>query len=117
MTMNLLMKCNDIEETKLFYSKTLGFNAVDTAERTCTAEKAGGTIVFSTGDNLGGAPSFTGTVYFFIPNVDEFYKTIKDKVDMQWPLQNMSYGTQEFGIKGLQWILFGVCTRLKTKLL
>ncbi len=99
MTMNLLMKCKDIGETKKFYSKVFEFRVADTAEETCTVQKAGGTIIYSTGDNLGGEPGFTDTIYFFLSNVDEFYETIKDKVDLQWPLQNMSYGTREFGIK------------------
>ena len=52
MAMNLLMKCNDIEETKSFYSQVLQFDVKDTAEGTCSVQKAGGTIVFSADDNL-----------------------------------------------------------------
>ena len=99
MAMTLLMKCNDIEETKYFYSKVLLFNVSDTAEGTCSVRKAGGTMIFSTGDNLGGSPGMSGTVYFFVPRVDEYFEAIKDNVDVQWPLQDMSYGTREFGIK------------------
>jgi len=97
--MNLLMKCNDLEETRTFYSEVLGFNVWDSPENTGTVEKSGGTIIFSTGENLGGTPAMTGTVYFFIADVDEFFESVKDRVNMQWPLQEMSYGTREFGIK------------------
>ena len=99
MAMNLLMKCNDIDETKSFYSKILRFDVSDTAEGTCSVQKAGGTIIFATGENLGGSPSMSGTVYFFVPRVDEYFEAIKDNVDLQWPLQDMLYGTREFGIK------------------
>jgi predicted enzyme related to lactoylglutathione lyase len=97
--MNLLMKCNDIAETKSFYSGILQFDVSDTAKDTCSVQKAGGTIIFSSGDNLGSSPSMTGTIYFFVPHVDEYFETIKDNVDVQWPLQDMPYGTREFGIR------------------
>ena len=99
MAMTLLMKCNDIEETKSFYSEVLRFEVSDTAEGTCSVQKAGGTMIFSTGDNLGDSPGMSGTVYFFVPQVDEYFEAIRDNVDVQWPLQDMSYGTREFGIK------------------
>ncbi len=99
MVMNLLMKCKDIEETKSFYANLLGFDVADTAEGTCTVHKAGGTIIFSTGDNLGSSPAMSGTIYFFISQVDEYFAAVKDQVEVEWPLQNMSYGTREFGIR------------------
>ena len=99
MAMNLLLKCNDIEQTKNFYSTALQFNVSDTAEGTCTVQKAGGTIIFSTGDNLGTTPTMSGTIYFFAPRIDEYFNSVKDHVDIQWPLQDMSYGTREFGMK------------------
>jgi len=98
MTMNLLMKCKDVEETKAFYSNVLGFEVADTAGDTCSVQKAGGTIIFSTGNNLGDSPAMSGTIYFFIPNVEEYFEAVKDNVDVKWPLQDMSYGTREFGI-------------------
>lgn len=99
MTMNLLMKCKNLEETRSFYSKVLGFEVSDTAVDTCSAQKAGGTIIFSTGDNLGGTPNMTGTIYFFLQGVDEYYNSIRNNVEILWPLQDMMYGTREFGIK------------------
>lgn len=99
MAMNLLLKCSDEKETKSFYSNVLGFDVTDSAEETCTVQKAGGAIIFSSGGNLGAEPAMTGTIYFFVHQVDDYFEEIKDKVDVQWPLQNMSYGTREFGIK------------------
>ena len=98
MAINLLMKCNDIEETKRFYSTALQFDVSDSAEDTCTVQKAGGTIIFSTSENLGASPGMSGTVYFFVPQVDEYFATVKNNVDLQWPLQEISYGAREFGI-------------------
>ena len=99
MTMNLLLKCNSIEETSAFYSDVLRFDVSDTAEGTCSAQKAGGTVIFSTGEHLSDSPAMTGTIYFFVLDVDKYFEAIKDNVDVQWPLQDMPYGTREFGIK------------------
>ena len=99
MVMNLLLKCHDISQTKTFYSRTLGFEVDDSEQGTCTVRKAGGTMIFSSESNLGDEPALSGTIYFFITDVDQFYNQIKQRVDVQWPLQDMSYGTREFGIK------------------
>ena len=97
--MNLLLKCKDEVETKQFYADVLGFEVFDSEENTCTVTKSGGSIIFSSGENLGAAPVMSGTIYFFINDVDDYYQQIKNRVDVQWPLQDMSYGTREFGIK------------------
>ncbi len=97
--MNLLLKCNNEAETKQFYADVLGFEVFDSEQNTCTVIQSGGSIIFSSGDNLGATPAMSGTVYFFVEDVDDYYQKIKDRVDLQWPLQNMSYGTCEFGIK------------------
>lgn len=99
MTLNLLLKCHDIKITKSFYKEILEFNVSDSANNTCTIEKEGGTIIFTSENLWSGHPKYTGTIYFFIDNVDEYYESIKDKAIILWPLQNMSYGTREFGVK------------------
>ena len=97
--MNLLLRCTDVGETKAFYSEILQFDVSDSAEGTCTVQRAGGTIVFTAGDLWGGHPHCTGTIYFFIPDVEAYYDTIKHKAIVRWPLEDMPYGTREFGVK------------------
>ena len=97
--MKLLLKCNSVAETKSFYEDVLGFRVSDNSEATCTVENEDGVIIFSVGENLGDAPYCAGTVYFYLDDVDGYYNQIKDQVIVAWPLQNMSYGTREFGIK------------------
>src|SRR5688572_22191450 len=98
MTINLLLKCEDPAATRAFYSRILGFDVSDSANGTCTVRKWGGTIIF-TGENLwDGRPHCSGTIYFFVPDVDEYYNAIKDRVAVQWQPQNMSYGTREFAV-------------------
>ena len=97
--MNLLLKCHDVETTKSFYEDVLEFNVKDSANSTCTVEKEGGVIIFTQEELWSGYPKCTGTIYFFLENVEEYYKTIKDKAIVLWPLQEMSYGIKEFGVK------------------
>lgn len=33
--------------------------------------------------------------------VREFFESIKDRVEIVWPLETMEYGQQEFGIRDL----------------
>ena len=97
--MKLLLKCNSIAETKAFYKELLHFKVSDSAENSCTVENEDGVIIFSEGDNLGSEPRCSGTIYFFLEDVEGYYNLIKERVIVLWPLQNMSYGTREFGIK------------------
>src|SRR5687768_11066119 len=99
MTINLLLKCEDLGATRAFYSRILGFAVSDSANGTCTVQKSGGTIIFTVEDLWEGRPHCTGTIYFFVPHVDEYYNAIKDKATVQWPLQNMSHGTREFAVR------------------
>ena len=99
MPINLLLKCHDVETTKSFYKDILEFEVRDSANNTCTVEKEGGSIVFTSEDLWSGYPKCTGTIYFFIEDVEGYYERIKDKAIIKWPLQDMPYGTREFGVK------------------
>ncbi len=98
MTLKLLLKCKSIRETKAFYANVLGFTVSDSAEDTCTVEKDGGKIVFTEHDLWKCGESLSGTIYLDAENVDEYYETIKGQVNVQWPIETMSYGSREFGI-------------------
>ena len=99
MPINLLLKCHDVEMTKSFYEEILEFSVRDSANNTCTVEKDGGTIIFTSEDLWSGYPKCTGTIYFYIDNIESYYESIKDKAIVKWPLQETSYGTLEFGVK------------------
>lgn len=100
-TMNLLLRCKSIAETRAFYAGVLGFEVWDSAEGTCSARPAGrseSTLIFAAADNLGEAPRMSGTIYFFVDDVAVYYESVKDAACLAWPLQEMDYGTREFGI-------------------
>lgn len=97
--MTLLLQCRDIEQTREFYKSALNFNVRDTVEGTITADNHAGTLIF-TSESLWENPlGFSGTIYFTVPDTDAYFASIKDKVTVAWPVQRMSYGCREFGIK------------------
>ncbi|WP_233639602.1 VOC family protein [Achromobacter xylosoxidans] len=58
----------------------------------------GGRLIFTTLDLWKRAPGFSGTLYFSLPDVEAFYRQVKDKTPIAWPLQRMAYGSHEFGL-------------------
>jgi uncharacterized glyoxalase superfamily protein PhnB len=98
MSVTLLLRCNNIQETRAFYASVLGFAVSASAEGTLTAEKNGGKLVFTAQDLGKSGPVLSGTVYFTVPDVEACYASIKDKAVLAWPLQEMPYGSREFGV-------------------
>ena len=99
MPINLLLKCHDVDTTKSFYDEILKFKVKDSKNNTCRVEKEGGEIIFTSEELWSGHPKCTGTIYFFIDDVESYYESIVEKAIIKWPLQKMSYGTLEFGVK------------------
>lgn len=99
MPINVLLKCHDIETTKSFYRDILDFEVCDWEDGTSTARKEDCTIIFTSEDLWPGHPKCTGTIYFFISDVEAYYQSVKDKAIVLWPLQDMLHGTREFGVK------------------
>ena len=99
MFLELLLKCNNVEETKAFYAEILWFKVSDSAEGTCTVEKDGGAIIFTEENLWNGYTKCTGTSYFFLPDVDAYYESVKERAIVRWPLEDMPYGIREFEVK------------------
>jgi uncharacterized glyoxalase superfamily protein PhnB len=58
-------------------------------------------LLLSNGSHLGDKPQFTGTLYFNMTGVQEFFDSIRQRVEIVWPLETMDYGQREFGIRDL----------------
>lgn len=99
MTMTLLLRCNDLDQTRQFYQSVLGFNVFDSAAGTLTVGKEGGRLIFTEGDLWKSPSALSGTIYFVVPDVDGYFASIQGKVVVAWPIQDMSHGSREFGIK------------------
>jgi len=98
MPLTILLRCRDLEETREFYRSALDFNVRDKAAGTLTADFHGGVLIFTPDDLWGAPPGFSGTIYFSVPNADGYFAAVKDKVAVAWPIQDMPYGSREFGV-------------------
>ena len=96
--MNILLRCLSIDETKKFYQKIPGFQVEVTENHTCTASRDGDAIIFTEADLWGSDPRCTGTLYFFIDDIEPFFAEINARMKCEWPLQEMAYGLREFAV-------------------
>lgn len=99
MPLTILLRCRDLEDTRRFYQSALGFDVCDGDGGTLVAEHHGGALIFTSDDLWDGPPGFSGTLYFTVPDAESYFAVVKHKVAVAWPLQEMSYGSREFGIK------------------
>jgi uncharacterized glyoxalase superfamily protein PhnB len=99
-----VLKVLDMQRAVDFYMGVLGFAVAWRAGNNGGGENcmlhAGATaVLLSTGSHLGDKPQFTGTLYFYVDDVREFFGAIQHKVELVWPLETMDYGQTEFGIR------------------
>jgi uncharacterized glyoxalase superfamily protein PhnB len=87
-----------------WYSNILGFQIVwrapdDGDGANCMLQAGTVNVLLSTGSSLGSEPRFSGTLYFDMDDVEALYDSIKDKVDILWPLETQESGLREFGVR------------------
>ena len=99
-----VLKVSDMQKSVDFYTGVLGFSVAWRAANDGGGEnrmlQADATaLLLSTGSHLGDKPQFSGTLYFHMAGVQEFFERVKDRAEVVWPLEAMDYGQREFGIR------------------
>ena len=97
MGITLLLRCADLEATRHFYGQVLGLQVTDAAGN-LRVDMFDGVLIFTPHDLWQAPPALTGTIYCTVPDVAAWYASLQDRVTVAWPLQDMSYGSREFGI-------------------
>src|SRR5690349_14934931 len=87
-----------------FYTGVLGFVVcwrapADGGGENCMLQAGAADVLLSTGTYLGDRPQFSGTLYFDMDGVADFYERVRDRAHVVWPLADMEYGQREFGIR------------------
>jgi uncharacterized protein YjbI with pentapeptide repeats len=85
--------------TTEFYRELLGFDVSASRENTVTANLNGSSLVFTESDLWKGAGCGSFTVYIAVTDIGRYFDDVKDKLEVAWPLQEMSYGSRDFGVK------------------
>jgi uncharacterized glyoxalase superfamily protein PhnB len=99
-----VLKVVDLDKALAFYTEVLGFAVAWSAPQDGGGDNAmlqGGSVsvLLSTAEQLGSQPQFSGTLYFNMLGVDEFFDRVKDRVKLIWPLDVTEFGQREFGIR------------------
>jgi uncharacterized glyoxalase superfamily protein PhnB len=99
-----VLKVSNMQNAVAFYTSVLGFtvawrSANDGGGENCVLQVGATSLMLSTASHLGDKPRFTGTLYFHMGGVQEFFDRIKNKVEIIWPLETMEHGQTEFGIR------------------
>ena len=96
-----MLGTRNLKRTMRFYQENLGFECLGMYpdnENPCWASLWNGEveIAFSAHNKK---LSMTGTIYLYVENVEEIWKSLKDKVEIVYPLKDFDYGMREFGIR------------------
>jgi uncharacterized glyoxalase superfamily protein PhnB len=99
-----VLKVADLPRAIAFYTNVLGFDVCwqavnDGGGENCMLQAGATCLLLSTGSHLGAQPQFTGTLYFQMQGVREFFEKVRHQADVVWPLEQMEYGQLEFGIR------------------
>jgi uncharacterized glyoxalase superfamily protein PhnB len=99
-----VLRVGEMSKAIDWYTRLLGFEVCwrqpnDGDGENCLLQAGKTNLMLSTGSHLGVKPAFSGTLYFEMDGVREFFTQIKDEVEIVWPLESMEYGTIEFGIR------------------
>lgn len=100
-----MLETDDLKKTVTFYTDVLGFTCQEMypQEEPCWAclRREGVAIMFSSRNehSPAGKPTMTGSLYLYPDDVDEAWEQLKDKVTVEYPIENFVYGMREFAIR------------------
>ena len=100
------LETEDLASTVAFYRDVLGFEArgyYPDEENACWASLVNGTVEIAFGGKMlhKDTPGtvMTGALYLNVDDVDGLWESIKDRVTVEFPPQDMAYRMREFGIR------------------
>src|SRR5262249_58611466 len=99
-----VLKVADMHRAVDFYTGVLGFTVCwcapnDGGGDNCMLAAGETTLLLSSGAHLGDKPQVTGTLYFNMVGVREFFEQVKNKGEIVSPLETIDYGQTWIGIK------------------
>ncbi len=104
--LRLMLDTADIKETIRFYTDLLGFSATSfypDEENACwvSLAKDDSEIMFSLRNEHSKftSPVLSGAIYFNVDDVDDVWENLKDKGQIEYPIENFDFGMREFAIR------------------
>jgi uncharacterized glyoxalase superfamily protein PhnB len=97
-----MLRTPDLRRTIVFYTEVLGFTCDSVSEDWgWAALSCDGVAVMLSGLNAHEgdlAPAFTGSLYLRTDDVDGFWRRLKDRARVCYPIADFEYGMREFAI-------------------
>ena len=97
-----MLRTPDLRRTIAFYTEVLGFTCDSVSEDWgWAALSCDGVAVMFSGLNAHEgdlAPAFTGSLYLRTDDVDGFWRRLKDRARVCYPIEDFEYGMREFAI-------------------
>ena len=101
-----MLEATDLKETIRFYTEILGFECIDCLPDQASPawarfEKDAVTLMFTTRNeqSVHPKPELTGTLYFHPEDINAAWQELKDKTEVEYPLEDFDYGMREFAIR------------------
>lgn len=100
-----MLETDDLNKTIDFYTQLLGFtcNGKWPEQEPCWAnlQKDLISIMFTlrNAHSKVAQPTMTGSLYLYPNDVDQAWEELKDKVTIEYPIENFDYGMREFAIR------------------
>jgi uncharacterized glyoxalase superfamily protein PhnB len=101
-----MLESDDLKGTIRFYEEFLGFECVgafpDADDPQWAALRRDGIEIMFSARNAHSKIEktvMTGSLYFNPDDVDEIWDQLKDKVTIEYPIENFPYGMREFAIR------------------
>ncbi|MGE8049382.1 VOC family protein [Pseudomonas monteilii] len=99
MSLTALLRCNDLNVTQEYYREILGFDVAETAAGSIRVSYEDSYLVFTEQDLWAVSTGSSATFYFHVADVSQYFERVKGLAEIAWPLQDMSYGMREFGVR------------------
>lgn len=88
-----------IEETSAFYTDVLGFTAEGHFPNFVSLSRGEAKLMFIVPSDVPfDSPRLTGSIYFFMEDVDRLWETVKDKAQIKTPICDREYLMRDFSI-------------------
>ena len=97
---SIVLSTQDVERSVKFYVEQLGFKCTLQLEGFARVRLGAADIMLAlpNAHRRWEGPSFTGSIYLDVDNVDELWEVLKTRASVVYPIETMEYGLREFGV-------------------
>ncbi|HET7889469.1 MAG TPA: VOC family protein [Bradyrhizobium sp.] len=97
---SVVFTTEDVARSVKFYVEQLGFTCTLQLEGFARVQLGAADIMLAlpNAHQPWRGPSFTGSIYLDVDNVDALWERLKTRVRIAYPIETMEYGLREFGV-------------------